>query len=443
MKHRSMMHRLYTVVMYVLTPVIMYRLAVRGLKAKAYFRRWKERFGFFPKPDFSRCIWVHAVSMGEVNAALGLVRRLTDAYPQERLVVTTVTPTGSERLIQVLGDSVFHVYLPYDLPAAVGRFLDRVKPVFAVVMETEIWPNLFCSCHDRGIPIVVANARLSERSLRGYRPVQSLAAMALNCATRVGAQTRTDADRLLRLGGDAHRIDVVGSLKFDIAIDPKLRSDGLQMRRHWGEERFVFVAASTHEDDEVAVMDAFAKLRERDSRALLIIVPRHPERFPRAIARCRSTGLRTATRTLDTLPDPDTDCFVVDTMGELLRFYAAADVAFVGGSISFVGGHNVLEPAALGIPVLVGPHTFNFSEITELLLSEGGAVRVADGAVLGTELLRLCGSPEDRRRMSECALALVDGNRGALDRTMEIIHQAWEESPLCPELPHSPRNNDA
>lgn len=431
MKHRTLMHRLYTVVMYVLTPVIMYRLAVRGLKAKAYFRRWKERFGFFQTPDFSRCIWVHAVSMGEVNAALGLIRRLTSAYPEERLVVTTVTPTGSERLLQVVGDSVFHVYLPYDLPAAVGRFLDRVNPVFAVVMETEIWPNLFCTCHDRGIPIIVANARLSERSLKGYRPVQSLAAMALNCATRVGAQTKTDADRLLRLGGDPHRIDVVGSLKFDIAIDPGLHSEGKRMRQHWGADRFVVVAASTHEDDEVAVMDAFARLREADPRALLIIVPRHPERFARATARCRATGLITATRTLDGMPNADTDCFVVDTMGELMRFYAAADVAFVGGSIAFIGGHNVLEPAALGVPVLVGPHTFNFSEITELLLSEGGAVRVHDGEALGFQLIRLCASLEDRRQMADHALALIDTNRGALDRTMEIIHQTWKKTPLC------------
>ncbi|MDX1569420.1 MAG: lipid IV(A) 3-deoxy-D-manno-octulosonic acid transferase [Xanthomonadales bacterium] len=431
------MHLAYTIVMYLLIPVILYRLALRGFRAPAYFRRWPERFGFFPEPGFTSSIWIHAVSMGEVNAAIPLIRALMKRYPEHQFVITTVTPTGSERVESVFGETVFHVYLPYDLPAAVRRFLDRTRPRLAVVMETEIWPNLFCACRDRDIPIVVANARLSERSLRGYRPVQGLAATALNCSTRVGAQTQTDAQRLLRLGGEPAKIEVVGSLKFDLQLAPELPDLGRELRDHWGSDRFAFVAASTHEDDEVPVMKAFERLLETDPRALLVLVPRHPERFPRAAARCRSLGYETALRSEDINASPDTQCFVVDTMGELLRFYAAADVAFVGGSLAYVGGHNVLEPAALGLPVLVGPHTFNFSEITELLLDRGGAERVHDADELATELRLLRQDETRRRRMGDAAFTLVKENRGALQHTLRMIEEAFEPaataSPARPE----------
>ncbi len=416
------MRVLYTIVMYLLIPVILYRLAVRGLRARAYFRRWRERFGYFDAPKLEDSIWIHAVSLGEVNAAIPLIRALMkDVYPDRAFVVTTVTPTGSERVQALFGDDVFHVYLPYDLPAAVGRFLERVDPALAVVMETEIWPNLFAACRERRIPVVVANARLSERSLKGYRPVQKLAASSLNCATRVGAQTETDAERLRRLGGHEEKIKVIGSLKFDLHIPESLRERGRALRDGWGPDRFVFVAASTHEDDEGPVMEAFAHLLAEDPSALLILVPRHPERFARAVARCRNLGYETRTRTEDREAAATTQCFVVDTMGELLQYYAAADLAFVGGSIAYVGGHNVLEPAALGIPVLVGPHTFNFSEITSLLLDRGGALRVSDAADLTREVAMLRRDCDARVAMGAAAERLVLENRGALRRTLEII----------------------
>jgi len=418
------MRRLYTVVMYLLTPVILYRLAVRGIKAPAYFGRWRERFGFFKKPDFSGSIWIHAVSVGEVNASIALVHELKRRYQDRQFVITTVTPTGSERVTTVFGDDVFHVYLPYDLPAAVRRFLDRVQPVLAVVLETEIWPNLFCQCYQRQIPIVIANARLSERSLKGYRPVQSLAAMSLNCASSVAAQTQTDAERLRKLGGKPEILHVVGSLKFDMQWPEDLSEIGQELRHSWGKDRFVWVAASTHEDDEIPVMEAYQKLLLRDPDALLVLVPRHPERFSRAISRCRSLGYRTVTRSEDAEPDFSTQCLVVDTMGELMRYYAAADVAFVGGSLAYIGGHNVLEPAALGIPVLVGPHTFNFSEITALLLNRGGATRVENEVALSREIIELYTDPELRKKMGQDAYKLVLENRGALKRTLELVEHA-------------------
>ena len=422
------MRILYTIVMYLMTPVILYRLAWRGLRAKAYFWRWKERFGFFDAPDLSDTIWVHAVSVGEFNAAVPLINALMKGYPSDEFVVTTVTPTGSERVVTVYGDRVFHVYLPYDLPAAVERFLGRVKPRLAVVMETEIWPNLFCACRQRNIPIVVANARLSERSLKGYRPVRSLAAMALNCSTRVAAQTQTDLERLTRLGGRPEILKVVGGLKFDLKLAPELPETGKSLRAHWGAGRFVLVAASTHEEDETPLLAAFAQLLQHAPDALLVIAPRHPERFGRVVARCRQPGYRTAQRSVDRQAGVETQCFVVDTLGELMNYYAAADLAFVGGSLAKVGGHNVLEAAALGVPVLVGPHTFNFSEITRLLLAQGGAIEVHNGQDLSREMLTLCQQPELRYQMGQAGLRLVRENKGALERTLELIEQAESEA---------------
>lgn len=410
--------------MYLLTPVILYRLAVRGLRARAYFARWRERFGFFPEPDFSSSIWVHAVSVGEFHAALPLIRELTKRYPDRALVVTTVTPTGSEQVMRNLGDEVFHVYLPYDLPAAINRFLDRTKPLFSVVMETEIWPNLFYVCAQRDIPVVIANARLSEKSLKGYRPVKPLVAKALNCATAVAAQTETDRQRLRKLGGRPEILHVVGSLKFDLQLPPDLAQFGRQIRDDWGPQRMVVVAASTHEDDDEALLPAFVQLLAKHPTALLIVAPRHPERFSRVIARCRSFGLITACRSEDHAASVATQVFVLDTMGELLNYFAAADVAFVGGSIAQVGGHNVLEPAALGVPVLVGQHTFNFAEITEMLLSRQGALRVTGQESLARRLCELAADPERRQQMGQCGFDLVQENRGALARTLALVENA-------------------
>ncbi len=418
--------RLYTLVMYLLTPVIVYRLAVRGLRARAYFWRWRERFGFFPEPDFASSIWVHAVSVGEFHAALPLIRELTKRYPDQALVVTTVTPTGSEQVIRNLGDKVFHVYLPYDLPAAINRFLDRTKPLFSVVMETEIWPNLFFVCAARNIPVVVANARLSEKSLKGYGPVKPLVSKALNCAAAVAAQTETDRQRLRKLGGHPDLLHVVGSLKFDLQLPPGVAEFGQDMRNDWGRDRLVVVAASTHEDDDNALLPAFIELLSEHPTALLVIAPRHPERFSRVIANCRSFGLNTACRSEDREANVNTQVFVLDTMGELLNYFAAADIAFVGGSIAQVGGHNVLEPAALGVAVLVGPHTFNFAEITEMLLSRNGALQVDDQQSLARRLIELAGDSDLRREMGQRGFDLVQENRGALARTLELVEQAAE-----------------
>ncbi len=418
-----MLRFLYTLTMYLLTPVILYRLAARGLKYRRYFARWRERFGFFPDPGIADSIWVHAVSVGEVNAAVPLVEALMRAYPGSRFVVTTVTPTGSERVQKLFGDRVFHVYLPYDLPASVKRFFDRIRPRLAVIMETEIWPNLFIECRERGIPIVVTNARLSERSLKGYGPVRPLARRAIRCASFVAAQSPTDAERLRSLGAAVTRLAVVGNLKFDMEVPASLVASGTALRDSWGVRRPVWIAASTHEGEEMPVLKAHTAVLQRFPDALLLIVPRHPERFKAVAAACRSLGFATRTRSEDVRADERCQCFVVDTMGELMQFYAAADIAFVGGSLEPIGGHNLLEPAALGRPVIVGPYTFNTEEVTDSLIGANAVARVANAEELGAAVIRLLAHDDQRIAMGDAAQAVLERERGAVQRTLRIVEQ--------------------
>ena len=421
-RHRRVFPRfLYTLIMYLATPVILYRLALRGLRYRGYFDRWRERYGFFADPGLRDSIWVHAVSMGEVNAAVPLIEALMRRYAGSPFVITTITPTGSERVQKLFGGRVFHVYLPYDLPASVRRFLDRVRPRLGVVMETEIWPNLFLECAARGVPIVVANARLSAKSLRGYGPVRPLARRAIRSARYVAAQSPSDAKRLLELGADRSRLSIVGNLKFDMAVPPELAEAGRALRAGWGAHRPVWIAASTHEGEELPVLKAHAVVLRRFPDALLILVPRHPERFRPVVQACRNFGYATRCRSEDGEALAATQCFVVDSMGELLRYYAAADVAFVGGSLVEIGGHNVLEAAAQAVPVVVGPNTFNFTEITQGLLEADAAVRVADADALGPTVQRLLGDAADRQRRGAAARAVFERERGAVERSMAII----------------------
>ena len=416
---------IYTLTLYLLTPFVLYRLAARGIKYHGYFARWRERFGFFADPGIRDSIWIHAVSLGEVNAAVPLIEALMRRYSDSQFVITTVTPTGSDRVLRLFGGRVFHVYLPYDLTTAVKRFLDRVRPRLAVIMETEIWPNLFMTCAERGISIVIANARLSEQSLRGYWPIQPLARRAIRCASFVAAQSTSDYERLRRLGADASRIAIVGNLKFDLSVPAGVRERGDAFRAAAGGGRPVWIAASTHEGEELPVLKAHAEVLRRFPDALLLVAPRHPERFRPLATACRAFGFRTATRSEDGGANAACQCFVADSMGELLEFYAAADVAFVGGSLVPVGGHNLLEPAALARPVVVGPQTFNFAEVTEDLIEAGAVLRIADGDELGAAVVRLLARDVERRSMGEAVHAVMERERGAVDRTMAIVEDVF------------------
>ena len=418
---------LYTLAMYLATPLLVLRLLARGVRLRPYHRRWPERFGFFDPPGFSGSLWVHAVSVGEVNAAEPLIKALRRDYPNAPLVITTVTPTGTARVQQLFGDSVFHVYLPYDLPYAVGRFLKKVRPRLALIVETEIWPNLYFACRRRGIPLMIVNARLSERSLRGYKPLRGLLRSALRCVRLIAAQSRTDAARYRLLGADPEQVLVTGNMKFDMPIPDGAVTEGGAMRGHWGARRPVWMAASTHEGEELAVLEAHLQVLKRLPDALLLLAPRHPERFKLVEHAVRSLGFTVATRSQEGVPSASHQVFVIDAMGQLLPFFAASDLAFVGGSLVPIGGHNVLEPAALSVPVLVGPHTFNFEEITRSLIEEGGAKRVTDAAGLGPATLKLLLDAAKRARMGQAAQSVFERERGAVQRVMRLIDALLQE----------------
>ena len=416
------------------------RLAWRGLRAPAYWRRWPERFGFFTGTPARETLWIHAVSVGETQAALPLIKALQQHYPDMMLVVTTTTPTGSERVRAALGDTVFHVYAPYDLPSAVQRFLQRTRPCVAIIMETELWPNLIHGCQHHGIPVIVANARLSVRSSAGYQRVARLTREALQNITMIAAQAQADAQRFIALGADPARMRVTGNIKFDITPAADLQQRAATLRHTWGAQRPVWVAASTHanstssEDEQVLI--AFAAVRLALPNALLILVPRHPERFAKVTALCRKQGYNVMLRseqkpgdaTTDMVtPDINTDIYIGDSMGELMLFYAASDVAFVGGSLITHGGHNLLEPAALGIPVITGPHTFNFSDISRMMLEADAARRVDNAAELATTVITYLQNDTLRRITGENARNLVEQNRGALAKLMALIRQCLDE----------------
>ena len=422
-----MLRFLYTIAMYLVTPLLVLRLLARGVRSRPYHRRWPERFGFFDAPGFNGSLWIHAVSVGEVNAAEPLIKALQRDYPNAPLVITTVTPTGTARVHQLFGDSVFHVYLPYDLPFSVNRFMQRVRPRLALIVETEIWPNLYFACRKRGIPLMIVNARLSERSLRGYKPLRSLVRSSLRCVQQIAAQSRTDAARYRLLGADPRQMVVTGNMKFDMPIPCGAVGDGAAMREHWGTRRPVWMAASTHEGEELAILQAHLEVLKRLPDALLLLAPRHPERFRVVEQSVRSLGFTVASYSVDGLPLPMHQVFVIDAMGRLMPFFAASEVAFVGGSLVPIGGHNVLEPAALSIPVLVGPYTFNFEEITLSLMQQGGAERVASNEALGPDVLALLLDPAKRERMGQAAQKVFDRERGAVHRIMQMIDALLQE----------------
>jgi 3-deoxy-D-manno-octulosonic-acid transferase len=412
---------LYTFLLYLLTPLVLLRLAWRGLRARDYWYRWPERFGSIAPALGERVIWIHAVSVGEVQAAEPVVRALLEQYPDYSLLVTTVTPTGSARVTALFGQQLAHVYAPYDLPGAVSRFFDRVRPRLAIVMETELWPNLYQACQRRAVPLLVINARLSVRSVAGYRRVRGLAGDTLAAVTEIAAQTETDARRFESIGANPAIITVTGNLKFELRIPPSLLERAEVLRRDWGVGRPVWIASSTHEGEDELILRVFDQLRKQFSDCLLVLVPRHPERFEPVAALCVQQGYATVLRSEHVSCTPETAVYVGDTMGELPLLYAAADVAFVGGSLVPHGGHNLLEPAALGLPAVTGPHVFNFVEICELLIDAGAAVKVADTDELLQTVIGWLGDANERHQVGQRGRQVVEKNRGALQAVMAII----------------------
>lgn len=415
---------LYTLLFHLGLPLLALRLWLRARKAPAYAQRLGERFAFRLPALQPGGIWVHAVSVGESIAAAPMIRQLLLRHPELPITVTCMTPTGSERILALFAGEprIQHCYLPYDLPWAAGRFLDHVRPRLAVIMETELWPNHVHQCARRGIPVALANGRLSERSAKGYARFARLTAPMLAEMSLLAVQTEVEAQRFLALGARPECVQVTGSIKFDLNVDPALPVRATYLREQWqARERAVWIAASTHEGEDAVVLAAHRQLLESHADALLVLVPRHQERFASVHALCKAQGFATVQRSLGQPVTAQTQVLLGDTMGELLFLYALADIAFVGGSLVANGGHNPLEPAALAKPVLSGPHMFNFLEIGAMLREAGALVEVDDAQGLATAVRQWIELPRDAVRSGEAGLAVMRANQGALNRLLDAL----------------------
>ncbi len=429
---------LYTLLVYGCLPLILLRLLWRGSRAPAYRLRWAERFGFIGRlSDAQTVIWVHSVSVGETIAAAPMIRRLQKKYPAATVMVTTMTPTGSAQVKKIFGNSVEHCYAPYDMPDAIARFLRRTHPAILVIMETELWPNMIHACHRKAIPVVLANARLSAKSAAGYAKVGRLSRPMLRELTVIAAQTKADGERFTQLGVSTSALEVSGNIKFDLQLDAALREKAGQLKKQWrgSSARPVFLAASTHRGEDEIILEAYRQILERQPDLLLVLVPRHPERFDEVATLCCEGGYRLQRRS-ETGPgagpsasgelENGVQILLGDTMGELLSFCGASDITFVGGSLVNVGGHNLIEPAAWGVPVLSGPCLFNFTEVSNLLSEAGGLAICATASELAEQVMALLTNADLYQQMSSAALAVTEANRGALDRLTKLL-----ESQIC------------
>ena len=411
------MRFIYTVLIHLLLPFVPLRLLWRARRQRGYLENVAERFGIYSGAAEQPVIWLHAVSVGETRAAEPVIRMLRQRHPGHRILLTHMTPTGRETGHQLFGETVSRCYLPYDLPWAVARFLDHFRPRAGIIMETEIWPNLIRACATRGIPCYLVNARLSEKSFQGYRRFGPLVRQTLEGLTAVSAQGTDDAHRLTALG--ARNVQVTGNVKFDIAPPEAMLTLGRQWRRAYGEARPVLLAASTRDGEEALLL---ARLRDVDIPGLLtVIVPRHPQRFEEVAQLVAKHGFRLQRRSENAPIASETQVLLGDSMGEMFAYYAACDVAFVGGSLLPYGAQNLIEACAVGKPVLIGPSSYNFTEAAAGAVTAGAAIRVADAAALVREAGTLLRGREARERMAKAALAFCAVHRGATARVVDLI----------------------
>lgn len=412
-----MMRFAYTLLLYALLPLALLHLLLRARREPAHLEHVAERLGFFPAAGGARLIWVHAVSIGETRAAEPLIKALQQRYPAHRILLTHSTPTGRRTGEELFGDSVLRGYLPYDFPFAVRRFLRHFRPEIGVVMEMEIWPNLIEYCRRSSVPVYLVNARMSEKSARRYAWFGGLTRAALGSLAKVAAQTGRDAERLARLG--AGPVTVTGNIKFDCSAPPEMLALGTQLRRLFGESRPVFLAASTREGEEALLLDILPEIGVPE--LLTVIVPRHPQRFEEVAQLLEARGVRYQRRSSGVTAPAGTRVVLGDSMGEMFAYFAACDVAFVGGSLAPLGGQNLIEAFAVGTPVLIGPSTYNFAEATELSVRAGAAIQVSDASALAREARRLLRDPAAAKSMGRAALAFSSEHRGATKRVLELI----------------------
>jgi 3-deoxy-D-manno-octulosonic-acid transferase len=424
---------LYRIALLAALPVIPLRLLWRGVRERGYWQHWRERMGSGQNLP-NAALWIHAVSVGETRAAAPLIAALRARYPAQPVLITCMTATGRATALELYGAFAHIHYLPYDYAWAMRRFIARARPRLCVLMETELWPNLIRAASRAGVPLVLANARLSERSARGYARLSALTRESLAAFSVIAAQTDADASRLLRLG--ARRVEVTGSLKFD-AVAPIAQIElGARWRHAWGAERRVLLAASTRAGEEALILEAFMAYAPRT--ALLVIVPRHPQRFDEVAAMLDASGLSWQRRSAFSGElAHGVEVLLGDSLGELFAYFAAADVAFVGGSLLPFGGQNLIEACQVGCPVLVGPHTYNFAEIARGAIARGAAQRVVDADELIAAAYDLLDDAATRAAMRRAGLAFAATHRGAIDSLMALLAPLSDSDRPQPDRPRS------
>ncbi len=404
----------YSFLLYLSAPLIFLRLWRKGKNLPAYRKRWGERLAMFAALPEQPRIWLHAVSVGEVNAAAALIEKLL-SETRHKILVTTTTPTGSSLLQTRFSGRVEHVYFPYDFPGVVKRFLRKTKPSICVVMETELWPNCFYYCQQQNIPVVIVNARLSEKSASSYQKVSALTRNTLLLTTKIFSQGKLDAERFIKLGAEASRVTIISNLKFDIQLSSEVRQQGAELRTQWPDYDFIWIAASTHADEEERLINAHKELLTAIDESLLVIVPRHPDRFHAVADICENSGLKFIKRSSTDSLQADTVIYLADTLGELNMLYGAVDAAFVAGSFAEIGGHNPLEPAAHGIPVITGSAIHNFSEIYNNMFEQNAAQKVNNEKELVSLLIKLSTNTRYRQTSGQAAKVFLEENSGGLE----------------------------
>ena len=418
----------YELIVIVLTPLILVRLFLRGYKAPAYRKRIKERFGFYRFPEHFKpeitTIWVHAVSVGEVFAAQPLIRELEKLYPHYQIFITTMTPTGSDQVRRLFGEQVFHSYLPYDSSLMLSRFICRMDPKLLIIMETELWPNLITVTGGMGVKILLANARLSEKSASGYSKFRSVTKRILEQIDIIGAQSEYDSERLIKLGVKPEKIVVTGNLKYHVNISIEDKSNRSLFNILKATARPIVIAASTREGEEEKLLVTINAVLRKFSKVLFIVVPRHPERFDKVFSSLNKARVICARRSSIANLDDDVQVLIGDSLGEMSSYYAVSNIAFVGGSLVNTGCHNVLEPAAMSLPILVGPSQYNFAQICERLEKAGGLLTVRDESELAEKIINLLENKSKRMKMGSIAKEEILANQEALPILVKMIEDA-------------------
>lgn len=415
------MRLIYTLIFILITPLIFLRLYLRGIKAPEYRLRWKERLAIYSQKHSNHVIWIHAVSLGEVEAVIPLVKMLQQRLEKHSFLITTTTPTGSARVKSAFADQVDHVYLPYDIPIVVNKFLTHFNPKIAIFMEKEIWPNIYAQCATYNIPLLIINARLSARSAKGYKKISALIKPALTHVNTIAAQTSDDKQRFIELGASADKVINTGNIKFDVVIDDQLIQQAKLLKKQLFPNRFVWIIASTHEGEESVFFNVYPKLKQLIPELLLMIVPRHPERFNSVYKMAQTKQLTTIKRSSGKVCDSHTDVYIADTMGELKQLYGTADLSFVGGSFVPVGGHNILEPGAMQVPVSFGPNMVNFKQIASDVIDLDAAVQCMNEQDLYAYVVEIYKNKPYANNLISNMNQFLSNNRGATKRTSDII----------------------